>query len=387
MPSSTRSPRILIITGEASGDLHGAHLAVALKAQAPDLVILGVGGPRMKAAGVELVQDIGHVAVIGLVGPSAVRALARRVLAIRRMLRREPLDLVVLIDNPGLNFHFARIAKQAGLRVVYYIAPQLWAWRPRRMRWIQRRVDHVMVILPFEEELYRRAGVPCTFVGHPLLDDVAPSYDRDRLRAAYGIPRDACVIGLLPGSRTGEVKGLLPVFLGAARLLQQDRAVRLILAVAETVEQETIKRMCDEAGLDVRLVPQDPNGVMAASDLLFIASGTATLQAAIIGTPMVIAYKSPWLTYLLARLLVRVDSIGLANLVAGRAFIPELIQHHAAPACLADEARRILDDTSYREAMRAEMARVRVLLGTPGASGRAAEVVLEQLRRREAGVR
>jgi lipid-A-disaccharide synthase len=372
--------RVLIITGEASGDLHGAHLAAALKAQAPDLVILGVGGPRMKAAGVELVQDIGHVAVIGLVGPSAARTMARRILTLRRILRHEPLDLVVLIDNPGLNFHFARIAKQAGLRVVYYIAPQLWAWRPRRMRWIQRRVDHVMVILPFEEELYRRAGVPCTFVGHPLLDDVAPSYDRDRLRAAYGIPRDACVIGLLPGSRTGEVQGLLPVFLGAARLLQQDRAVRLILAVAETVEQETIKRMCDEAGLDVRLVPQDPNGVMAASDLLFIASGTATLQAAIIGTPMVIAYKSPWLTYLLARLLVRVDSIGLANIVAGTPFIPELIQHRATPQNLADEARRILDGAAYRDGMRAEMARVRALLGAPGASARAAAVVLDQLR-------
>lgn len=372
--------RVLIITGEASGDLHGAHLAAALKAQAPDLVILGVGGPRMKAAGVELVQDIGHVAVIGLVGPAAARTMARRILTLRRILRHEPLDLVILIDNPGLNFHFARIAKQAGLRVVYYIAPQLWAWRPRRMRWIQRRVDHVMVILPFEEELYRRAGVPCTFVGHPLLDDVAPSYDRDRLRAAYGIPRDACVIGLLPGSRTGEVKGLLPVFLGAARLLQQDRAVRLILAVAETVEQETIKRMCDEAGLDVRLVPQDPNGVMAASDLLFIASGTATLQAAIIGTPMVIAYKSPWLTYLLARLLVRVDSIGLANIVAGTPFIPELIQHRATPQNLADEARRILDGAAYRDGMRAEMARVRSLLGAPGASARAAAVVLDQLR-------
>jgi lipid-A-disaccharide synthase len=372
--------RVLIITGEASGDLHGAHLAAALKAQAPDLVILGVGGPRMKAAGVELVQDIGHVAVIGLVGPSAARTMARRILTLRRILRHEPLDLVVLIDNPGLNFHFARIAKQAGLRVVYYIAPQLWAWRPRRMRWIQRRVDHVMVILPFEEELYRRAGVPCTFVGHPLLDDVAPSYDRDRLRAAYGIPRDACVIGLLPGSRTGEVQGLLPVFLGAARLLQQDRAVRLILAVAETVEQETIKRMCDEAGLDVRLVPQDPNGVMAASDLLFIASGTATLQAAIIGTPMVIAYKFPWLTYLLARLLVRVDSIGLANIVAGTPFIPELIQHRATPQNLADEARRILDGAAYRDGMRAEMARVRALLGAPGASARAAAVVLDQLR-------
>ncbi len=376
--------RVLIITGEASGDLHGAHLAAALKAQAPDLVVLGVGGPRMKAAGVELVQDIGHVDVIGLVGPAAARTLVKRVLTLRKILRREPLDLVVLIDNPGLNFHFARIARRAGLRVLYYIAPQLWAWRPGRMRWMQRRVDHVVVILPFEEELYRRAGVPCTFVGHPLLDDVAPSYDRDRLRATYGIPRDACVIGLLPGSRTGEVKDLLPVFLDAARLLQQGRPLRLILAVAETVEQEAIKRMCDEAGLDVRLVLRDPDGVMAVSDLLFIASGTATLQAAIIGTPMVIAYRLPWFTYLLARLLVRVDSIGLANIVAGKPFIPELIQHRATPRNLAGEARRILDDVLYRDGMRAEMARVRSLLGAPGASARAAAVVLDQLRRDKA---
>ena len=387
MPSLTRSPRILIIAGEASGDLHGANLAAALKARAPDLAILGVGGPHMQAAGVDLVQGIGHLDVIGLIGPSAFRALARRILSLRRILRKEPLDLVILIDNPGLNLHFARVAKQAGLRVVYYIAPQIWAWRPGRMRWMQRRVDHVLVILPFEEELYRRAGIPCTFVGHPLLDDVAPSYDRDQLRAAYGLPRDACVIGLLPGSRAREVNDLLPVFLGAVHLLQQEgRSVRLILAVADSVDKESIKRACDEVGLDVRLVLRDPNGVMAASDLLFIVSGTATLQAAIVGIPMVIVYKLSWFTYLLARLLVRVGSIGLANIVAGRPFIPELIQHQATPVHLADKARRILDDASYREQMRAEMVRVRTRLGSPGASARAATAVLELLHRGEAGV-
>ena len=387
MPSSTRSPRILIIAGEASGDLHGANLAAALRAKAPELSILGVGGPRMQAAGVELMQSLGHLNVIGIAGPSAVRALARRVLAIRRILRRDPLDLVVLIDNPGLNFHFARVAKRAGHRVVYYIAPQLWAWRPRRMRWVQRRVDYVVVILPFEVELYRRAGVPCAFVGHPLLDEVAPSYDRDRLRAAYGLPREACVIGLLPGSRAGEVRALLPVMLEAARLLQgRGRSLKVILAVAETVDPDEIKRLCEGAGLDVRLVARDPNGVMAGADVLFIASGTATLQAAIIGTPMVIVYKLPWLTYLLARLLVRVPSIGLANLVAGRRFIPELIQHQATPARLAEEARRILDDASYRERMRTEMTRVKSLLGPPGASERAAAMVLQRLDRAEARV-
>src|SRR5437879_13112669 len=187
MPSSTRSARILIITGEASGDLHGANLAAALKAKAPELSILGVGGPRMQAAGVEWVQGLGHLNVIGIAGPSAVRALARRVLTIRRMVRRDPFDLVVLIDNPGLNFHFARVAKRAGRRVVYYIAPQLWAWRPRRMRWIQRRVDHVVVILPFEAAPYHRAGVPCTFAGPPPLDEGAASYHRDRLRCPSGL--------------------------------------------------------------------------------------------------------------------------------------------------------------------------------------------------------
>ncbi len=373
-------PRVLIIAGEASGDLHGANLAAALKAKAPELTILGAGGPRMRAAGVELVQDIGQVDVIGLVGPAAARTMITRIRTLRSLLLRERFDLVVLIDNPGLNFHFAGVAKRRGLRVLYYISPQLWAWRPRRMRWMQRRVDHVVVILPFEEELYRRAGVSCTFVGHPLLDDVAPTYDRAALRATYGLPKDACVIGLLPGSRSKEVTDLLPIFLEAARIVGQSRPVRLVLAVANTVDEAAIKRMCDGAGLDVRLVSGDPNGAMAASDLLFIASGTATLQAAIIGTPMVIAYRLPWLTYRIARLLVRIKSIGLANIVAGAPFIPELIQEDVTPARLADEAQRILDDGVYRERMRAEMARVKSLLGAPGASARAAAVVLDQLR-------
>ena len=338
----------------------------------------------MKAAGVRLVEGIGRLDVIGMVGVTALRAVVQRVLSIRRLLRAERWDAVVLIDHPGLNVHFARMAKQAGHRVVYYIAPQLWAWRPGRMRAIRRWVDHVCVILPFEEELYRRGGVPCTFVGHPLLDDMAGSYDRDKVRAAYGLPRDATVVGLLPGSRMGEVRALLPLMLDAARVLGH-QGMRLILAVADTVDRDEIKRICEGAGADVRLVAGDASGVMAASDMLVVASGTATLQAAIVGTPMVIVYKVPWISYGLARLFVRVRSIGLANLIAGRPFIPELIQTEATPANLAAEARRILDDVTYRDAMQAEMGRVRSLLGGPGASRRAAAVVLGQLSHREAG--
>ena len=400
MIETTKTKRILIITGEASGDLHGAHLAQALKDLDPRLSIVGVGGARMRAAGVHLLDGIPQVDIIGLVGPSALRVLASRVLALRRFLRREPLDLVVLIDQPGLNFHFARVAKEAGRRVVYYIAPQLWAWRPHRMKWMQRRVDHAVVILPFEEELYRQAGVPCTFVGHPLLDEMAPSYDRDRNRAAYSLQHHERVLGLLPGSRRGEVRALLPLMLKAAQDLGRDSGpLSIILAVAETVDRDEVKRICDEAGVDVRQITGDPNGVMSASDLLFVASGTATLQAAIIGTPMVIVYKMPWLGYLIARLLSGTSAaravrrrcwpnmptfcIGLPNLIAGHPFIPELIQTQATPERLAAEARQILTDDSYRDNMRAEMARVRSRLGAPGASKRAASVILKVLTSQE----
>ncbi|HEY3196786.1 MAG TPA: lipid-A-disaccharide synthase [Nitrospirales bacterium] len=388
--------RILIITGEASGDLHGAHLAQALRESDPSLSIQGVGGARMRAAGVQMLEGIPQLDVIGLIGPGAVRVLVGRILAIRRFLRREPLDLVVLIDQPGLNFHFARVAKRAGCRVVYYITPQLWAWRPGRMKWMQRRVDHAVVILPFEEKLYRQAGVPCTFVGHPLLDEMAPSYDRDGIRAAYSLQPQERVLGLLPGSRMGEVRALLPLMLEAARTLNADCGpIRMVLAVAETVDRDEIKLMCDRAGIDVRQITGNPNEVMAASDLLFVASGTATLQAAIIGTPMVIVYKMAWLGYLIARLLtstpaslaarqvcwpnIPMFSIGLPNLIAGRSFIPELIQTHASPERLAAEARRILKDDRYRNDMRAEMVRVRALLGEPGASKRAAKTIIKLL--------
>ena len=175
-------PRILIVTGEASGDLHGAHLAKAIVAQDATAQLVGIGGAGMRAAGVTMIPGVPQLDIMGLIGLSGVRAMIQRVRAIRRVLKAEPWDLVVLIDNPGLNLHFARVAKAAGRRVLYYIAPQVWAWRPGRMKWIQRRVDHVVVILPFEPDLYRRAGVRCTFVGHPLLDSVAPQYDRAALR-------------------------------------------------------------------------------------------------------------------------------------------------------------------------------------------------------------
>ena len=373
--------RILIITGEASGDLHGAHLAEAIAARDPSAQLVGIGGAGMRAAGVTMIPGIPQLDVMGLIGLSAVRFLIRRVLAVRRVLKDELCDLDVLIDNPGLNFHFARVAKAAGLRVVYYIAPQLWAWRPGRMKRIQRHVDHVVVILPFEEELYRRAGVRCTFVGHPLLDSVAPSYDRSTLRAKHNLDASAPVVGLLPGSRVAEVSMLLPVLLETARrLAASDPKTQFLLAQASSIDDNLLHNLLRPSPVPVVVAKDQSSEVMAASDVLLVASGTATLQAAVVGTPMVLLYKTTWPTYWLARWLVRVPWIGLVNLVAGRSIVPELIQDEATAEGVWRETRRLLTDRQAYDDMKKGLREVRQSLGEPGASRRAAEVVLAECR-------
>jgi lipid-A-disaccharide synthase len=374
-------PRILIITGEASGDLHGANLARALKQADPALSIVGIGGARMKAAGVEVIPDVAQLDIIGLIGPTAVKTMIRRIMRIRRVIQADAWDLIVLIDNPGLNLHFARVAKAAGRRVLYYIAPQIWAWRPGRIRWIQRRVDHVVVILPFEAELYRRAGVRCTFVGHPLLDEVAPSYDRTELRKRFDLKEGQPVIGLLPGSRQGEIRSLLPTMLEtAARLFAHQPGMQFILAQAPSVSDQLLQECLAGSRVPVRVVHGQASEVMAASDLLFVASGTATLQAAVVGTPMILLYATTWPTYWLARFLITVDCIGLVNLVARRKIVPELIQQDATADRLFREADRLLQDAQAYDEMKAALRAVREALGQPGASQRAAEVVLAECR-------
>ena len=374
--------RMLIVTGEASGDLHGAHLAKAIKALDPTVELVGIGGAAMRAAGVSLVPGVPQLDVMGLIGLSAIRAMVQRVLAIRRVLKSEAWDLVVLIDNPGLNFHFARVAKAAGRRVMYYIAPQVWAWRPGRMKWIQRRVDHVVVILPFEPELYRRAGVRCTFVGHPLLDAVAPQYDRATLRRKFDLDESARVVGLLPGSRVREVEMLLPVLLdAAAQLHAAEPGMQFILAQASSSHDHLIQSLIQQSPVPVRVAYDQASEVMALSDVLFIASGTATLQAAVVGTPMVLLYKTTPVTYRLARWLINVKWIGLVNLVAGRSVVPELIQNEATAERLCQEVLHLLRDPSAYNDMKEGLRQVRQSLGEPGASSRAAQVALSECRR------
>ena len=374
-------PRILIVTGEASGDLHGASLATAIRALRPDAEILGMGGAKMRAAGVMIVRGIERLDAIGVIGVAQLRAVIRTFAALSRFLRRTPLDTVVFIDNPELNLRLARVARRAGHRVVYYISPQIWAWRPGRIRLISRVVDRMIVILPFEEALYRKAGVPCTFVGHPLLDSVAPSYDRAELRKRFGHDTTGPLLGLVPGSREREVRYLLPTMLqAAARLARTHQGLRVIIAQAASIQDGLIEEISVGCGVDLRILRDQPNEVMAAADLLLVASGTATLQAAVIGTPMVIVYRVSWLTHWIGRKLVRINCIGLVNIVAGEQFVTELLQQDATPERLSAEADRLLGDQAALARMRDRLRAVKDSLGEPGASRRAAAVVLAECR-------
>ena len=369
--------RILIITGEASGDLHGANLAKALKACDPEVSLAGIGGRAMESAGVQLVCTMGQFDVMGMVGPLALVAIIRRFFFMRRLFRSEPWDAVVFIDNPGLNLRYAYFAKGAGLRVFYYIAPQIWAWGPWRMYWIKKRVDQVLVILPFEQSLYDSAGMPCMFVGHPILDAVEQSYDRTALRARFGFSHDERVIALLPGSRAHEVRVLLPILIEAAeKLAHREPKTKFILAQASTIEDNLLQPLLRQGSLAVTLVKEQASEVMAVADFVLVASGTATLQAAVVGTPMVLFYRTTAWEFWIGSFFIRVKWIGLVNLVAGRSIVPELLQDEATGQRLYEEAIRILEDRSAYDEMRRDLAKVRDALGEPGASKRAAEAVL-----------
>lgn len=374
-------PRILIVTGEASGDLHGANLAKELRDLRPDVELMGVGGAKMQAAGVRLIEGIERLDVIGMVGLAQLRAAIHNYKVLSRFLRETPLDTVVFIDHPGLNLRLARMAKRAGHRIVYYIAPQVWAWHPGRMKIISKVVDRMIVILPFEKALFSQAGVPCDFVGHPLLDHVAPAYDRPDLRKRFGLDATAPVLGLLPGSREREVRSLLPVMLQAVRRLEPAYpSLQVVIAQASSIRDELLDELLAGKGVKVRIVKDQPNEVMAAADLLLVASGTATLQAAMVGTPMIIVYRVSSLTYWLGRWLIRVKWIGLVNIIAGRTVAPELIQHDLTPERLTEEAAHLLRDREAHRQMREALRAVRKSLGEPGASRRAAAVILAECR-------
>lgn len=373
--------RILIVAGEASGDLHGAQLAGWLRRLAPRLRLEGMGGPRMEAAGVHLLASAGDTAVVGLTELwEKRRALRDALRQLRGHLTGSHPSLLICIDFPDFNLLLARTAHRLAIPVCYFVSPQVWAWRRGRIRTIRRVVRKMLVLFPFEEAMYREAGVDVTFVGHPLLDVLAEVPPRQACRAVLGLPESSPVLGLLPGSRQAEVRHNLPGLLETARRLMAERpGLRVFLGLAPTLDSAAVERAVAVSRVPATVVQGRSYEVMRAADLLLAVSGTVTLEAAILGTPMIITYRVGALTWLLARLLVQVRFIGLPNLVANDRIVPEFLQDEATPGRLAATAAEILDSPERQARMRTALEDVRVRLGSPGAAERAAREVLALL--------
>jgi lipid-A-disaccharide synthase len=374
---------IMLSAGEASGDLHGATMCRALRALDPGLRLIGMGGPRMAAAGVEILVDpTAHAAVGTSEAIGRVPGLYRAYRILVRRLREARPKAMVLIDFPEFNLRLAKQARRAGVPVVYFIPPQLWAWRRGRIRQMARRVTRVLAAFPFEESLYEEAGVSVEFVGHPLLDVVPSDLDRMKARQRLGVGERQTLVGLLPGSRRQEVGRLLPPMLdAAARLSRTDGRRCFVLGLAASVERGLVsvplRRASEAGGPPVEVVEGLTHEVMAASDALLIASGTATLEAALLGTPMVVCYRVSRLSEVVARLLARSAWISLPNIVAGRGAVPEILQDKVTGARLASEAERLLVNSVAATAQRAAFKEVRLRLGQPGVGERAARAVLK----------
>ncbi len=380
-PEVLLNKRIMIVAGEASGDLHGARLVQEARKLDSGLSFFGIGGPRMREAGVETLVDSARMAVVGLVEVIAhFNVISRAYLTLKKIIVSNPPDLVILIDYPDFNLRIARLAKRAGVKVLYYISPQVWAWRVGRVKKIGRVVDRMAVVFPFEVPFYEREGVPVTFVGHPLVDTVHPTMDRAAAQAAFGLDPARRTVGLFPGSRQGEVKSLLPTILETARLLTERFGdLQFILPLASTLTQADIAPHLAAGGVEVRVVSGKGYDVMQVCDAIITVSGTVTLEIALMGVPMVIIYRVSPLTYELGKRLIRVDHIGICNIVAGERVVQELIQHDAEPARIAAEIERILTDQEYAAAIRTKLLGVRAKLGSGGGSRRVAELVLEMV--------
>ncbi|ABL00622.1 lipid-A-disaccharide synthase [Pelobacter propionicus] len=372
--------RVMIVAGEASGDIYGAQLASETARLSPNIRFFGIGGERMREAGVQTLVDSADMAVVGLV--EVLRhfdVIAKAFLKLKRILLQTPPHLLVLIDYPGFNLRLARVARRSGVRVLYYISPQIWAWRQGRVHEIARLVDHMAVIFPFELPFYRNAGVAASFVGHPLYDLVAVEASRDQAAASFGLDPSRRILGLFPGSRRSEVQRLLPVIVQAAALLKQCYPdLQLVLPLASTLGSEDIAPHLP-SDLPVTITRDRIHDLIRGCDAIISVSGTVTLEIALLGTPMVVIYKLSPLTYQLARRLVKVDNIALCNIVAGETVVRELIQDDASANGIAAEIGTILDDDAYAGTIRAKLATVRSRLGRGGAARNVARLILEMV--------
>ena len=379
---------VVIVAGEASGDLHGSNLVKAIREIAPDVSFVGIGGPRLEAAGVKTIVPSKDTAVVGLsevLGKAG--KIVRAYFGLKKILRKQRPSLLILIDYPEFNLRLAAQAKKHGIPVLYYISPQVWAWRSGRVRKIAARVDRMVCILPFEQDFYREMGVQVDYVGHPLLDAIPGKIDTIKVRKALGLEGHSPIIGILPGSREQEIKGLLPAMIKAAEILSERfPSLGCVLPLAPTADTAWIKSATDGAKIDIRVSQGNIYELLAICDCAMVASGTATLEAAIMGVPMVVAYKVSPLSFFVAKRVVKVRHICLVNLVAGYEVVPELIQEDVFPKNLADHVLDLIEDREHRENMIQGLYRVRDRLGSGGASRRAAQIAMGMMERSQVSI-
>jgi lipid-A-disaccharide synthase len=373
--------RIMIVAGEASGDLHGGNLVQAMHQIDPSLRFYGIGGKKLKAAGVELIADSADMAVVGLTEVVSKLGMILKVMAqMKALLKADRPDLIILIDYPDFNLSLAKAAKKYGVRVFYYISPQVWAWRRGRIGKIKKIVDKMAVILPFEASLYNKAGVDATFVGHPLLDVVRAKYSREEALRRFGLREGITTVGILPGSRQSEVVRLLPEMLMAAEIIEKKlSSVQFVLPLADTLETHFVSNIIRQYPIKVKVIPDEIYDVIGCADIAMVASGTATLETALMGTPMIIIYKVSAPSYYIGKMVINVDHIGLVNIMAGKTIVPELIQEAAIPEAIAAEVIDILTNRERMDDIKTELSKIRDMLGSPGASARAARLAYEML--------
>lgn len=370
-------PRMVIVTGEASGDVYGAMLASELAGKRPDIEVSGVGGERMRAAGVDIFFESTNLSIVG-VWEAIVRLpeLRRAMNTVKAHIERISPDLLILIDYPGMNLRLARFAKQRGISVMYYVSPQVWAWGRGRIGSIRKYVDKMVVILPFELDLYEREGVNVEYVGHPLIDIVKTDLGRDAFLERYSLKSDAKVVALLPGSRLQEIGYHLSPLLETARELEAGQPGLEFVVVSVPEYRDLIKEEVLKHGLIYRVITEHKYDAIAHSDLALTCSGTVTLEAALLGTPMIVIYRLSLFSWLFGKLFVKVPYISLANLVAGTRVVPELLQGSVTSKGLVQESRRILNDAEVSERMRKDLIEVRSKLGEAGATARAADAAI-----------
>jgi lipid-A-disaccharide synthase len=376
----TQSKQVMLVVGEASGDVHGAHLVKALSAKDPTLRFFGVAGEQLKETNFEVLFNVSQLAGMGLVELfGSMRNIWQAYRILRRAMRERSPNLVVLIDFPEFNLRLARLAKKLKIPVLYYVSPQIWAWRRGRVRQIARRVDHMAVVFPFEVPFYETGGVKVSFVGHPLLDIVRSQEPREAMLRRLALDPAKRTVGILPGSRREEVSNHLPVLLDAALQLSRDAEVQFLVIRASTVNRQDLESGLAGLPIKIPIVDEQRYDAVNACDLAWTASGTVTLETALLLKPMIIVYRLSWVTYALARMLVNVKYIGIVNIVAGEAVVPELIQSAFTAERVVRETRNIMDNQDLRDAIVRKLVALRNKLGTPGATDRVANIAMSMI--------